>query len=87
MLVPGIIYNAVEAEFIGYVFGTSTCDQAALYLLGPTGIPITNVNNSCATGSTALFQAATLVRACEARGALALGFERMPGSHCPAYII
>jgi len=39
------------------------------------------VNNNCATGSTALFYAVTLVRSAgEARCALALGFERMaPG--------
>ena len=77
MLAPGITYDAVEAAFVGYAFGASTCGQAALYQLGLTGIPISipNVNNY-ATGSTALFQAATLVRASEARCALALGFER-----------
>jgi sterol carrier protein 2 len=74
---PGITYDAIEAAFVGYVFGASTCGQAALYQLGLTGIPITNVNNNCATGSTALFNAATLVRGGEARCALALGFERM----------
>jgi len=77
VLAPGITYDAVEAAFVGYVFGASTCGQAALYQLGLTGIPITNVNNNCATGSTALFNAATLVRGGEARCALALGFERM----------
>ena len=76
----GITYDAIEAAFVGYVFGASTCGQAALYQLGLTGIPITNVNNNCATGSTALLHAATLVRSGEARCALALGFERMaPG--------
>jgi sterol carrier protein 2 len=77
MPAPGITYDAIEAAFVGYVFGASTCGQAALYQLGLTGIPITNVNNNCATGSTALFNAATLVRGGEARCALALGFERM----------
>jgi hypothetical protein len=77
----GITYDAIEAAFVGYVFGASTCGQAALYQLGLTGIPITNVNNNCSTGSTALVHAATLVRAGEARCALALGFERMaPGA-------
>jgi sterol carrier protein 2 len=51
--------------------------RAALYQLGLTGFPITNINNNCATGSTALFNAATLVRGGEARCALVLGFERM----------
>jgi sterol carrier protein 2 len=69
--------SSVEAAFVGYIFGASTCGQAALYQLGLTGIPITDVNNNCATGSTALFQAVILVRACEACCALALGFERM----------
>ncbi|KAH9985760.1 thiolase-like protein [Russula vinacea] len=77
----GITYDAIEAAFVGYVYGASTCGQAALYQLGLTGIPITNVNNNCSTGSAALFHAATLVRAGEARCALALGFERMaPGA-------
>ena len=83
----GITYDAIEAAFVGYVYGASTCGQAALYQLGLTGIPITNVNNNCATGSAALFHAATLVRGGEARCALALGFERMApgalGDHWP----
>ena len=45
------------------------------------------MNNNCATGSAALFHAATLVRGGEARCALALGFERMSpgalGDHWP----
>lgn len=55
--------------------------QRALYNLGLTGIPITNVNNACSTGSTALYQANNLVKAGLVECALALGFERMsPGS-------
>ncbi|KAI0247767.1 thiolase-like protein [Lactifluus subvellereus] len=81
LLDAGITYDAVEAAFVGYVFGESACGQAALYQLGLTGIPITNVNNNCATASVALFHAAALVRGGIARCALALGFERMsPGS-------
>lgn len=46
-----------------------------------TGIPITNVNNNCSTGSTAFYGANTMVQAGVAECALALGFERMaPGS-------
>lgn len=46
-----------------------------------TGIPITNVNNNCSTGSTALYQANNLVKSGLVDCALALGFERMkPGS-------
>ena len=38
----------------------------ALYPLGMTGIPVYNVNNNCATGSSALFLAHQLVRLEEA---------------------
>ncbi|KAI0056781.1 thiolase-like protein [Artomyces pyxidatus] len=81
LLDAGITYDAVEHAFAGYVYGDTTCGQAALYNLGLTSIPITNVNNACATGSTALFHAANLVRGGLVQCALALGFERMaPGS-------
>lgn len=57
------------------------CSQRALYNLGLTGIPITNVTNACSTGSTALYQVNNLVKSGLAECALALGFERMsPGS-------
>ena len=42
-----------------------------------TGIPITNVNNNCSTGSTALVHAVNAVKASLVECALALGFERM----------
>ncbi|KAH9014634.1 thiolase-like protein [Lactarius hengduanensis] len=81
LLDAGITYDSVEAAIVGYVFGASTTGQAALYQLGLTGIPITNVNNNCSTGSTALVHAAALVPAGDAHCALALGFERMaPGA-------
>src|SRR6266478_5830376 len=51
----GIDYQRVQQAYAGYVYGDSTCGQAALYGVGLTGIPIVNVNNNCATGSTALF--------------------------------
>ncbi|KAI0262479.1 thiolase-like protein [Gloeopeniophorella convolvens] len=84
LLDAGITYDAVDAAFAGYVYGESTCGQAALYQLGLTGIPITNVNNNCATGSVALVHAAALVRAGDARCVLALGFERMAAGNLSA---
>ncbi|KAI2517153.1 sterol carrier protein 2 [Homo sapiens] len=42
-----------------------------------TGIPIINVNNNCATGSTALFMARQLIQGGVAECVLALGFEKM----------
>src|SRR6188474_1461746 len=53
----GVDYTKVEQAFAGYVFGDSTCGQRAVYEVGLTGIPVFNVNNNCATGSSALMLA------------------------------
>jgi acetyl-CoA acetyltransferase len=46
-----------------------------------TGIPIQNVNNNCATGSSALYLGCKLVESGAADCVLAVGFEKMqPGS-------
>lgn len=73
----GLQYGDVEQACVGYVYGDSTCGQRALYPLGMTGIPVYNVNNNCATGSSALFLAHQLVAGGIANCALALGFEKM----------
>lgn len=73
-------YAAIEQVYVGYVHGDSTCGQTAVYRLGLTGVPIVNVNNNCATGSTALFLARQAVESGAAECVLALGFEQMtPG--------
>lgn len=73
-----IPYSAVEQACVGYVYGDSTSGQRAIYhSLGLTGIPIINVNNNCATGSTALFMAQQLIQGGLANCVLALGFEKM----------
>jgi len=73
----GIGYELIEQACVGYCYGESTCGQRAVYGLGLTGIPIYNVNNNCATGSTALFMAKQLVEGGLAGCVLALGFEKM----------
>jgi len=73
----GLQYTDVEQACVGYVYGDSTCGQRALYPLGMTGIPVYNVNNNCATGSSALFLAHQLVGGGLAQCVLALGFEKM----------
>ena len=77
----GISYDEIGQAYVGYVYGDSTAGQAALYGLGMTGIPVVNVNNNCATGSSALFLARQAVEAGMVDCALALGFEQMvPGA-------
>ncbi|TRM60699.1 thiolase-like protein [Schizophyllum amplum] len=86
LLDAGITYDAVESAVVGYCFGDSTSGQRALYALGMTGIPVTNVNNNCSTGSTALYHCNNAVKSGLAECTLALGFERMkPGSIGPAF--
>jgi acetyl-CoA acetyltransferase len=76
----GVPYDRVEQAYVGYVFGDSTAGQAAIYDVGLSGIPVVNVNNNCATGSTALFLARQAVASGAVECALALGFEQMvPG--------
>jgi len=77
----GVDYGAVQQAYVGFVYGDSTCGQAALYGLGLSGIPIVNVNNNCSTGSSALWLARQAVASGTVDCALALGFEQMqPGA-------
>lgn len=73
----GIDLSVVEQIYAGYVYGDSTSGQRAIYEVGLTGAPIINVNNNCATGSSALFLAAQAVAHGAAECALAFGFEQM----------
>lgn len=57
----------------GYCYGDSTCGQRAVYQLGLTGVPVYNVNNNCATGSTALFMAKQFVEGGLSECVLAVG--------------
>jgi acetyl-CoA acetyltransferase len=73
----GIPYELVEQAFAGYCYGDSTYGERAIYGLGLSGIPIVNVNNNCATGSSALYLARQAVKGGLADCALAVGFEKM----------
>jgi len=74
-------YDLVDQAFAGFVLADSCSGQRALYRVGMGGIPITNVSNNCASGSTALYLARQAVLAGEAECALAVGFEEMrPGA-------
>ena len=77
----GLSYDDVQQAFVGYVYGDSTAGQKALYEVGMTGIPIHNVNNNCATGSSALYLARQAIAHGPADCVLAHGFEQMrPGA-------
>ncbi|MFI6284602.1 lipid-transfer protein [Streptomyces sp. NPDC051018] len=77
----GIGLGLVQQAYAGYVYGDSTSGQAAPYRVGRTGIPVVNVNNNCASGSSALWLARQAVAGGTADCVLALGFEQMqPGA-------
>jgi acetyl-CoA acetyltransferase len=73
----GITYDEIDQACVGYCYGESTCGQRAVYGLGMTGIPVYNVNNNCATGSTALYMAKQLIEGGISDCTLAVGFEKM----------
>jgi acetyl-CoA C-acetyltransferase len=77
----GISYDKIQAAYAGYVYGDSCSGQAALYNVGITGVPIINVNNNCASGSSAFHLATQAVKYGQVECALAVGFEQMqPGA-------
>lgn len=72
----GLEYRNIGAAYVGYAFGESTCGQHGLYSLGLSGIPVINVNNTGASGSTALYLAAQAIENGSAECVLAVGFEQ-----------
>jgi sterol carrier protein 2 len=72
----GLNLADVEQVFASYVYGDSTAGQAALYGVGATGVPVVNVHNNCASGSSALWLGRQAIRA-GADVVLAFGFEQM----------
>ena len=76
-----INYDDVDQGVACYCYGDSTCGQRVFYQFGMTEIPIYNVNNNCATGSTGLHMARNMVSHGVADCVMVVGFEKMaPGS-------
>jgi acetyl-CoA acetyltransferase len=73
----GVPYADIEQVCVGYSHGDSTAGQRAVYELGLTGVPVYNVNNNCATGSTALFMAKQFIEGGISDCVMAVGFEKM----------
>jgi len=48
----GIEHRDVEQAYVGYMYGALPSGQHAVYQFGLTRIPVVNVNNNCASGST-----------------------------------
>lgn len=77
----GLGYDTLGQVYAGYVYADSCAGQRVAYDVGLSGVPVINVNNNCATGSTALFLARQAVESGAVDCALAFGFEEMrPGA-------
>ncbi|WP_299329509.1 lipid-transfer protein [Parasphingopyxis sp.] len=77
----GLESGDVQQAYASYIYGDSTCGQLAMYDAIDTGIPMINVNNACASGSTAIYMARQAVESGVVDCALAFGFEEMqPGA-------
>ena len=73
----GLPFEAVEAAWCGHVAQGSTAGQKVVGAVGRSGIPVMNVENACASGTTAFRGAYMQVASGLADVALAVGFERM----------
>lgn len=77
----GLDYSDIQTVFASFVQAPTCSGQRAVYEVGLTGVPVINVNNACASGSTGLYLARQAVGSGALDCALAVGFEQMaPGS-------
>ncbi len=67
----------IEALYSGNLYTTSGSGQRILQQMGQTGIPVVNVANACATGSTALREAFFAVGSGAFDMVMAVGSEQM----------
>lgn len=74
----GLEPRNVRQAYASFVFGETGAGQHAVYDAFQTGIPIVNVNNACASGSTALYLARQAIESGALDCALVVGFEEMP---------
>ncbi len=90
----GVVLTDIEMMSAGNLYQTNMVGQRILKEIGMTGIPVYNVANACATGSTAFREAYYAVAAGAYDIALAVGVEQMgkrgllggAGGSDPAYI-
>jgi acetyl-CoA acetyltransferase len=76
----------VEAMYAGHVYGGMVAGERVAAECGLAGIPIINVENACASGTTAVIEAVHAIRAGRYRCIAASGFEKIsdrPGMLTP----
>lgn len=73
----GMEMKAIEALYSGNLYATSGSGQRILQQMGQTGIPVVNVANACATGSTAFREAYFAIASGAYDVVMAVGSEQM----------
>ena len=73
----GVDMKAIESLYSGNLYQTSGSGQRILQQLGQTGIPVINVSNACATGSTAFREAYFAIASGAYDMVMAIGSEQM----------
>ncbi|MBA4180361.1 MAG: thiolase [Anaerolinea sp.] len=73
----GVQMKDIESLYSGNLYATSGSGQRILQQMGQTGIPVVNVANACATGSTAFREAYFAVASGAFDMVMALGSEQM----------
>lgn len=73
----GIAKKDIQAAFVGSVYGGVGIGQKMLMEIGITGIPVTNIENACASGSNAFREAWLQVSLGVVDVALAVGVEKL----------
>ncbi|MBE0610439.1 MAG: thiolase family protein, partial [Dehalococcoidia bacterium] len=73
----GVDMKQIEALYSGNLYSTSGSGQRILQQMGQTGIPVVNVANACATGSTAFREAYFAIASGAYDIAMAVGTEQM----------
>lgn len=74
----GVTPNDIQQAYASYLYGVTGSGQHAIYDAFQTGIPIFNVNNACASGSSAIILARQAILSGLTDCALVVGFDEMP---------
>lgn len=75
----GLAPDRLEAAYCGNAVGGGSVGQRILHGLGITGLPVVNIENACASGSTAFREGWLMVAAGIYDVALVLGAEKLSG--------
>jgi acetyl-CoA acetyltransferase len=74
---PRAFRDLPSVAFAGHAYQGPCFAQKTLMKIGLQGIPMINVENACASGSSAVIGAAAMIRSGEAEIAIALGAEKL----------